>query len=313
MNDIEERFERAVAIISSREDLDVLESTVVAAITACGLARSCVDVLINGNAKLAIDFSKRAKLISCSDSLKLRVWSFSFGDKAATWNSFCHQLWRSSSMTFFLDGYARPKKNAFDVMESGLPDEALAVAAVPSVGLSARRLRESMIRSGGLHGNLFSMTEKAMRLVRASSFNLPVGIYRTDALIGAALCFGFDPPSGEWRPERIHVSQGATWEITPLKWWRFDHLMDYRKRRKRQLRGRIENLSYKQLLSIDRIELNALPATVGEMLINWYERLKTREVAPEVDVDLVKMVLDGLTPHVDFALVKKNPECIFGD
>jgi hypothetical protein len=43
----------------------------------------------------------------------LRIWSITVGDKAFAWNEYLHRIWPASAMTFFIDGYAEVRSDAF--------------------------------------------------------------------------------------------------------------------------------------------------------------------------------------------------------
>lgn len=164
----------AVAIFAARETPAVLAATVRAAIAACAGRRATIDVLIHGNPALAEHFAGLAPTLA-SDACTLRIWSIAAPDKAHTWNEYVYRIWENGnggSTAFFIDGYARVKPDALAAIDRRLaaaPD-ATGATGVPSCGRSAARLREQMLREGGIHGNLYAVTGDGMRAITWTGF-----------------------------------------------------------------------------------------------------------------------------------------------
>jgi hypothetical protein len=264
----------AVAIFAARETPAVLTATVRAAIAACSGRQATIDVLINGNHALAVNFAGLAATLP-ADDCTLRVWSIAAPDKAHTWNEYVYRIWNSDGTTggtaFFIDGYARVKPDALAAIDSRLaatPD-AMGATGVPSCGRSAPRLRERMLREGGIHGNLYAVTADSMRAIREAGFRLPLGLYRTDPMLGAALAFRLDPAHNQWQNGRVAVEGNATWDVDGISELTYKNVTGYFKRRLRQAQGDLENRALREHMAIKRLAPRLLPETAQEMINGW--------------------------------------------
>lgn len=261
----------AVAIFAARETPSVLAGSVRAAILACAGRRATIDVLINGNPALAREFAELATTIP-TDGCKLRVWSIDAPDKAHTWNEYVYRIWEGEGLTFFIDGYARPTSDALALMEQHLAahPNAMAASGVPTSGRSATAMRERMLRSGGgIHGNLYSLTESSMKGVRETGFRLPLGIYRTDPLLGAVLTYRLDPSVNKWTRGSVVSVPGATWDVDGISELSYKNVLGYFKRRLRQAQGTLESQAFREHMAIKRLPPRLLPVTAQEMVNNW--------------------------------------------
>lgn len=281
----------AVAIFAARETSSVLASSVHAAIVACVGRSATIDVLINGNPLLAQDFCKLTGTIG-TGNCKLRVWEIDAPDKAHAWNEYVHCIWEAGDITFFIDGYARPKPDALEKIEQRLAasPNAMAASGVPTSGRSAKAMREAMLRSGGgIHGNLYALTGSSMKGVRETGFHLPLGIYRTDPLLGAVLTYRLDPSVHKWTRGSVVSVAGATWDVDGIAELSYKNLMAYFKRRLRQAQGMLESQAFRDHMSIKRLSPSLLPVTAQEMVNNW---LKSR-------------------PELARSIFLKNPLCLY--
>ena len=264
----------AVAIFAARETPPVLAGTVRAAIAACAGRRATIDVLINGNPLLAEQFADLAASFALQ-TCTLRVWSIAAPDKAHTWNEYVHRIWdadaHSGAIAFFIDGYARVKPDALAAIERRLATapHALAASGVPSCGRSAKRLRAQMLGKGGIHGNLYAVTGEGMRALRQTGFRMPLGLYRTDPMLGAALTFRLDPVNSQWTRGSVVAVADATWDVDEISALNFRNIVAYFKRRLRQAHGVLESRAFREHMSIRRLPLHALPATSQDMVNNW--------------------------------------------
>ena len=130
-------------------------------------------------------------------------------------------------------------------------------------------MSERTKRQGGAHGNLYALRGDVMHALRARGFRLPLGIYRTDPLLMAAICFGLDPGRFHWDRERIFVAWNAGWSFKPLRWWHLDDLRAHMKRMGRQAQGWLETQAIKQHLAIDRRLPETFPRTAAELVGQW--------------------------------------------
>lgn len=260
----------AVAIFTARETLPVLSATVRAALAACAGRQATIDVLINGNHALAADFADVAATMATA-GCTLRVWSIAAPDKAHTWNEYIHRIWDTGGLTFFIDGYARIRPDALAAIERRLDSapDAMAASGVPTSGRSATRLREAMLRSGGIHGNLYALKAGSMELIRSAGFRMPLGLYRTDPMLGAVLCYKLDPVRHEWKGGTVVAVADATWDVDGISELSYKKLVAYFKRRLRQAVGTLESRALREHMTIKRLPPQLLPVTAQDMINQW--------------------------------------------
>lgn len=260
----------SIAIFAARETPEVLARCVHAAIKACVGRQASINILINGNAGLADAFANVAKDLDHADA-RLRVWSVAAPDKAHTWNEYVYRIWEPDSTAFFIDGYAQVHPDALGALERCLAakPEALGASGVPTCGRSAAAMRAQMLRQGGIHGNLFAISAKGMQGIRSAGFKLPLGIYRTDPLIGSVLMFRLDPANHAWNPRLIAVEPNATWYVEGIEDITLKNLKSQLKRILRQALGELENRAAREHLAIQRLPPHQLPLTVADMIGGW--------------------------------------------
>lgn len=261
----------AAVILSSREAPAVLLGAAAAAASDPALQDGVLDVLVNGNRALAEVCAGRLGNLAPAGGPLLRLWFLPLGDKSHAWNTYVHRLWPGADCTVFIDGYVRTAAGALGLLAQGLAatPEALAVTGVPSVGHSAAKLRQAMVSGGGIHGNLYGLGRVAMELVREQGFRLPLGLYRTDPLLGAALLFRLAPDTEDWDTRRIKVVAEATWQFDPLRWWRVADLMTQGRRLLRQRQGLLENLAFRHHFCELKARPAAMPATTAQLVDGW--------------------------------------------
>ena len=266
----------SIAVFAARENVHTLEKTITAALDASG-SMTTVDVLVNGNRNLAhgiVRLLNASINSSKTRSANLRVWFIQLGDKAHAWNQYLQVIWPKSELTFFIDGYVRVDSNAFRLLDDALLNspEYLAATGIPSIGWSAKSLRDEMLKNGGIHGNLFALKKSTMEALRELNFKLPLGLYRTDSTLGAALSFGLDPSRYSWSPKtRILVHSDVTWATDKKVPWRFTDISGQLKRILRQGQGILENLAVRDHLEIRKLRPEQLPDTATELVLRWTE------------------------------------------
>jgi hypothetical protein len=265
----------SIAIFSARETPDTLFGTVRAALEASRGVPACCDVIVNGpSADLADALCGRLAGHTLPHGTAVRVFHIPVADKAFSWNEYVHRLWPSSALAFFVDGYAQVLPGALKSLQAAMGDDPhiLGGTGVPTHGRSAMRLREEMLRSGGIHGNLFALRGAVMEHFRATGFRLPAGIYRNDATIGSLIKFNLDPSRHEWDEGRLVVDPDATWIVAPSSQSLADRVRGHYRRMLRQAQGRLENRAVRQHLAIDRCLPEDLPETNYELVRGWVER-----------------------------------------
>jgi hypothetical protein len=238
--------------------------------------------LINGNQALADALA--AGLVQRQDapdsarsSPRLKVWSIPLADKANAWNQYIHQLWAGEEIVFFIDGYVRFNADAVELLGTAVAANAQALegTGVPTMGRSAKALSENMIANTGYHGNFCCIKGDTLQQMRDKQIRLPVGLYRTDSLMGAILCYALDPSCHIWEDYRIDVHPTASWQIAPAMWWQIKGLKACVKRYFRHARGQLENAAFADHL-VNRLHPPAeLPATAQEMVLEWVARCPT--------------------------------------
>lgn len=172
--------EWGVAIIAARESLPTLCATLRATLSAAN-PLTTVDIIINGNPKLADEialFCASDHSIAATPGPFIRVWEIGVGDKANAWNQYIERIWPRARVTFFIDGYARPQPESLGKLAEAMASDSglLAATGVPSVGRTAAALRQEMLESGGIHGNLFALGGSTVHDLLALKFRLPLGI-----------------------------------------------------------------------------------------------------------------------------------------
>lgn len=261
----------SVAIFTARESIATLSGCVQAVLAACNGRKVTIDVLVNGNRALADEAERLIASLVLSDGSDVRLWFIRVGDKAHTWNHYIHHIWRPSELTFFIDGYVEVRPDALMLIEQGLEHApaVLGATGVPTSGPSANFLRKQMLAHGGIHGNLYAIRGTAMLALRERGFRLPLGLYRTDSLVGAVLMFRLDPSHNDWDSGMILVHPDATWQVHRMAWWSFDHLLTIWKRKLRQAQGELENRAVREHLSIEKRRPEDIPATARELVACW--------------------------------------------
>jgi hypothetical protein len=261
----------SVAIFTARESIGTLTCCVKAAVAACAGREATVEILVNGNRALADEAAQLLASIAAPPGVAVRVWFIALGDKAHTWNEYVYRISKEGCLAFFVDGYAEVRPDAFRLIEEALAvnGEALAVSAVPSSGRTAAALRAHMLREGGIHGNLYALRAAAMQDLRKAEFRLPLGLYRTDPMMGAVLMYRFDPATYKWDAKAIHVHPDATWDVHQGPVWTFSNMMVLWRRKLRQAQGDLENRAVREHLSIQKRPPRELPNTTRELVGNW--------------------------------------------
>lgn len=264
----------AVAVFACRESMGTLAScvdTLIVASRACSTAVT-IDIIVNGNPHLALQATALAH--EATDGARVRVWSISRGDKAGAWNEYIHNIWTDGAQTtFFVDGYIRVRPDAFFHLESALKNnpECHGATGVPTVGPSAGAMRALMLARGGMYGGMHAIRASAMRSYRVIGFRLPVGLYRTDSLIGAIMMFDFKAAGdgNRWTPSAVNVQASATWDVIDAPTSIVARLDMFWKRKQRQAQGMLENRAVHYHLVVKRNAPETLPRFSRNMVLAW--------------------------------------------
>ncbi len=263
----------SVAIFAAREDVETLSATISAVrVAVAGTEKVTVDVVVNGNIGLA---EKATALLNpdltAESGLHVRIWHIPLGDKAHAWNEYLYRIWPGSDLAFFVDGYARVFPDALRLISAAMNavPRAMAGTGVPSMGFSARAMRRRMRSESCIYGNLYAVRGQVMQILKARGFHLLLGMYRTDALLNASICFGLDPAKFDWDCSRIVVEWRASWALRPLRFWRPVDIRAYFKRMLRQAEGLLITEAIKQHLAVERKPPESLPGTAAELVNTW--------------------------------------------
>ncbi|MCW2313680.1 hypothetical protein [Rhodoferax antarcticus] len=307
----------AVVIFACRESLPQLQQTLDATLVS-GASCAVIHVLVNGNPALGkalvTELDRRditqPKLAA---SPAVQVWSIPMGDKANAWNQYIHRIWAGEAIAFFIDGYVRLNPDAIGLLSRAViaNTRALGGTGVPTMGRSAKALRENMIVNTGFHGNFCCIKGETIQQMRDRHIRLPVGLYRTDSLMGAILCFALDPRSHAWEDYRIHVHPEASWQINPARWWHPKDVQAHIKRYFRQIRGKLENAAIADHLDRRLLSPAELPATARQLVLDWakscpadYKRLAHKHW-------LMMPTLESIHPAPVAPLKSSEPELVW--
>lgn len=263
----------SVAIFAARESIETLTNCLHAAMKALEHKDAVIDVLVNGNKELAASAALRFSTLEKRDTTHplIRLWYIPFGDKAHAWNEYIHHIWQPADVTYFVDGYAEVRADAFALLHVQLQkvESALGATGVPTSGRSAQALRNAMLAHGGIHGNLHAIRGTVIEQLRKINFRMPLGLYRTDGLIGAVLMFDLDPRKNEWNTKRIEVTPEATWDVRGSTNVGVKEITAQLKRKLRQAQGDLENHAIRELFAIQKRHPSELPNNVCELVGNW--------------------------------------------
>jgi hypothetical protein len=268
-------MEWSVAVFSSRESLQVLSSSIAAILKATRQTATIIDIILNGNLELANEVARHVETIQPvgNKATMIRVWYLPVADKAHSWNEYVHSIQPESETVFFMDGYAQVMPDALNLIRDGLSStpKAIAASGVPSFGRSAASQTELMVREGGIHGSLYAVRGSFLQRVRSADFRLPLGLYRTDGVLGAVISFDLDPAKNDWDTGRIFVHPQATWKIRPFAARRIADLRSHFKKVMRQSQGILENLAVREHLAIQRKTPQSLSRTAAELVRDWID------------------------------------------
>lgn len=293
----------ALAIFASREALATLIPTLEAARLATDTS-IVIDVLINGNSQLADSLVDWLSNRSDEDNWgRLRVWSIVVGDKANAWNQYFHKIWSGQELAFFSDGYVRITPDSIKVLGNAVRSNSYALggSGVPSIGRTAKSLAQKLLRDGGFSGGLCCIRGDVIARLKAMDFFVPLGLYRSDGLLGAMLSFGLDPERNQWDPRRIQLHERATWTTDPKHWWKLSDIRDKVKRTLRQARGNLENEAIKDHFLKQKQSPSLLPKTASALIFDWMARRPEDARSTMLRHPLTQVVLRSLKRTPDWS------------
>jgi len=303
-----------VAIFSSRETLVTLSSSIEAALVASSRADTTIDVIVNGNRVLAEEAGSYVRSLHALGraSTIVRAWYVAVADKAHAWNQYLYEILPESDIGYFIDGYVQVMPDALKMIWEGLAaaPRAIAASGVPTTGRSAKALRERLLREGGVHGNLYALRGTTMAQLKSLGFRLPLGIYRTDPLLIAVICFGLDPSRNEWDVSRILVHPQATWRFRPLNWWSPTDLRTHFNRVARQAQGALENLAIREHFAVQKNTAQSLPGTTSQLVGDWVDDFPAAASRTFLRNPLCFLAARNLRRPRDWSQTKTSPQLI---
>ncbi len=307
----------SVAIFSARETPEELFAALRAVIAAVKES-AVVDILVNGNPLLASEVSRLIAEKNLSDALRapltLRVWHIELGSKAHAWNQYVYRIHPESSAAFFVDGYVFPAPDAFEKLVASLTSHpnALASAGTPSIGRTAARIREEMLRDGGLHGNLFAMSQSALNTIRLKGFALPLGLYSFDTILCAVLAYGLDPLRNRWNiKEYIVADPEATWTNKEKKWWRYSDLKTQFRRYLNIAQRVLERQATIYYLQRSQLPVEEFPKKVDNYVLAWMDACPDEARKTLWRSPFSRIALNRIKQPKDWSLAERPPELLY--
>jgi hypothetical protein len=268
--------EVVLAIFASRDSVRTVLATLHAVIESCGGICPRVDVIVNGNPHLARTLSANLgdRVGVAQAFASLRVWSIAVADKANAWNQCVDKLLPPSfsGTLVCIDGYAMPTPGAISTLVTYLnqPDATLGACGTAQNGSSAARdYYADGTLSFGLRGGLFALSSRCISEFRRVGFSLPIGIYRNDGLIGAALAFGLDTQPRVWDESRLTIFPKIGWTTEPVTSRLLGGSVGYLYRCVRQAQGCFENVAIRDLLRLRDAPLHCVRPPIASLVADW--------------------------------------------
>jgi len=317
METIQSNIQWAVAVFAARENASELFDTIKAIVGASTTNHTIIDVLVNGNGMLASEITKRIKDAApdgFSGTHQVRIWDISLGGKAHAWNQYVHVIWPGSKLAFFVDGYATVSCSSFKLLalELGARSDAIAGTGICLSGRGAAALNTRTLTEGGIQGALFVLTEATMLAFRRRKFDLPLGLYGFDTLLGAVLGYGGDPSAHAWDAKRYIASHpSATFTVIQKKWWSYS---DAKTRIKRILNNALRVLvreATKYYFSRLRLPPEEVPKTIEDYVKKWVADCPEESGRILLWFPLSRIVLGNLNRKRDWSLAEQLPRLVY--
>ena len=307
----------SVAIFAARETPEELLKTI-RSVTTAATEPTIVDVLVNGNTTLAPRIRKSFENALSHETEAaagtLRIWHIKQGGKGHAWNQYIHLLWPQTEISFFVDGYVQPKPDAFVRLARHLRDTpaALACTGTPSSGRTAQRIREEMLSDGGLHGNLFALRSQTIEELRQTRFELALGLYSFDTVLGAILAYGLDPQTKQWDAKgRIIVAPDVTWTTEEKRWWRPADVKTQLKRYINIAQRVLEREATKYYLQKRKLPIGSFPKRVDDYVLTWMSECPEQARKALWRSPLSRVALRRITRPADWSMAVLAPELVY--
>lgn len=223
-------------------------------------------VIINGSTDKTKFLTNKHKILFNN---YFNVTEITFPDKANAINQYINLTGLKADIFFFLDGYARISEDSLRNMAETLMacPTASAVGALPLAGRSAAAQRQSMRQYRDFHGSLFGLRGAFVERIRSQNLRLPVGLYRSDGLLGSMVRYDLDAIGDTWIPERVVLCEGAGWTVPQPSPVKAKDYIRFLRRRVQQARGRLETAAINRILEVKNF--SGLPEYADDMLIEY--------------------------------------------
>ena len=168
-------------------------------------------ILVNG---CTDDTSAVARVLAAADP-RLTVHDLPVGDKAHAWNDYVHRIAacaETPTLTHvFLDGDIRPGRGALAALARAFETEPVAygAAALPASGRSQQKWAAHLRRHHYLSGNLYALSDRALRTFRQRRLRLPFGAKGEDGIITYLLLTDFAGGADDRYRARIAIAEKA--------------------------------------------------------------------------------------------------------
>jgi hypothetical protein len=278
-----------VAIYCANEEKR-LERCIGSVLAALSGRRVIVTVILNGSSDRSVD-----KAISAARAgAPIEIFKIEIGDKSNAINQFFYSLRSRARAYGEVDGYAYVGETSFRAMEDRFAADPRAVA-VTGVCTNGRTMKlataETLAVGGRLHGQLHAFRWEFLDRLVARGIKVPLGTYWGDGLLGSMAAHDLDAVSEPWDNRRIAGVAEATYEIPRASLLSIDDLRRHFRRKKRQMRGRIQTAAFKSIIYRDGYE--ALPDDADVMIrdylaenaappVSWPDRVFQRLAIGEI-------------------------------
>lgn len=216
-----------------------------------------------------------------------KLITIEIGDKANAWNVFCHELDIKAKLFVFMDGDCTVSPSSLDALESCLRrnPHANAAAALPDERAS-RRSRETMLRDGGLAGNLYALPQKFMQRIRDNNVRLPIGLIGDDSVVGALAYWDLNPKT-EWDKGRIVTCKDASFSHRRLSSLSIADVRLYLRRKIRYSLRHYQTMLMRAPLKTHG--LRAIPQNIDDLYIGSVPLLKLKWRGPNTWFDYLAL------------------------
>jgi glycosyltransferase involved in cell wall biosynthesis len=205
--------------------------------------------------------------------------SIAMADRCNAWNVFMHETMPAHvsgrGVYFFMDGDCRACPGSFSELARGLAEnsKANAAGAPPACGRSRERDAKELLEGRRLVANLYALSGRFVRDIRAKGVRLPLGLDAADdGMIGALAKWNLDPRT-EWDDDRIVPCPKAGFLFDSLSPTNLKHYRQYWRRLVLYGRRHYDN----QLLGprLTKEGIGGMPERVSDLYVDA-EKLRLR-------------------------------------